>query len=116
MINGAHALLYCENAEKARAFFVDTLGFRHADAGHGWLIFALPPAEIACHPWDPGMAPGAHQLYFMCDDIHRTVAELTAKGVEFTAPVTDEGWGLLTRLRIPGAGDIGLYQPRHPRP
>jgi hypothetical protein len=115
MINGAHALVYCEDADKARAFFRDTLEFGHVDGGRGWLIFALPPSEIACHPADPGTA-GTHELYFMCDDVQETVAELTRKGVEFTRPVTDQGWGIVTRLKIPGGGEAGLYQPRHPLP
>src|SRR5262245_43444690 len=86
---------------------------RHVDAGEGWLIFALPPAEMGIHPVMDGGAE-EHELYFMCDDVEKTVAELKAKGVEVTQPIRDQGWGLVTAFRIPGGGDIGLYQPRHP--
>lgn len=113
MINGVHAIIYTHDADKARAFFRDVLGFPAVDAGHGWLIFALPPAEIAAHPADDG-ASQHHQLYFMCDDVEKTVDELKRKGVKFTKPVTDQGWGMLTTLEIPGGGEISLYQPRHP--
>jgi catechol 2,3-dioxygenase-like lactoylglutathione lyase family enzyme len=112
VINGAHVILFAEDAEAARAFFRDVLGLRSEDAGGGWLIFALPPAEVACHP-----ASGtSHELYLMCDDIDSTVAELEAKGVEFTQQVSDAGFGRLTRMKVPGAGDVGLYEPRHPTP
>jgi catechol 2,3-dioxygenase-like lactoylglutathione lyase family enzyme len=112
MINGAHVILYSRDAEADRDFFRDVLEYGHVDAGRGWLIFTLPPAEIAVHPAD---GPESHELYFMCDDVEATMAELTAKGVEFTQPVTDEGWGLLTRLRLPGGGEVGIYEPRHER-
>ncbi|MGD0618437.1 MAG: VOC family protein [Bryobacteraceae bacterium] len=112
MINGVHAILFGKDADRARAFLRDVLGFRAVDAGHGWLIFALPPTELAVHPDDAGAE--RHELYLMCDNIEATVAELKLKGVEFTAPVTDQGWGKLTRLRIPGGGEMGLYEPRHP--
>ena len=112
MIAGAHAIVYAEDAEAARAFFRDVLGFDGVDAGDGWLIFALPPGELAVHP----AAERRHELFFMCRDIEATVEELTRRGVEFAAPISDEGWGLLTRLRVPGAGEFGLYQPRHPSP
>jgi catechol 2,3-dioxygenase-like lactoylglutathione lyase family enzyme len=117
VIAGAHTILFCEDAEAARAFFRDVLGLRSVDAGDGWLIFVLPPAEVAFHP-GPGWGKdvGAHELFLMCHDLETTVAELEAKGVEFLAPVTDEGYGLMTRFRIPGAGEIGLYQPRHASP
>ncbi len=114
MITSTHAIIYAENAEEARAFLRDVVGLPFADAGDGWLIFQLPPAELGVHP---GMAPeapsGRHQLYFMCDDINATVQELTAKGVTFTGPVSDQGFGLVTSLRIPGGGEIGLYEPKH---
>ena len=113
MITGAHAIVYSSDADADRAFFRDVLGFPSVDAGGGWLIFALPPAELAAHPADPG---GSHELYLMCDEIESTVAELRAKGVEFTAPVSDEGFGLLTSLKLPGGGELGLYEPRHPIP
>jgi catechol 2,3-dioxygenase-like lactoylglutathione lyase family enzyme len=112
MVNGVHAILFGEDAEAARAFFRDVLDLKGVDAGGGWLIFALPPAELAVHPGDKP----SHELYLMCDDLEATMAELTAKGVEFVEPVTDAGWGLLTRLKVPGAGELGLYEPRHPRP
>jgi predicted enzyme related to lactoylglutathione lyase len=111
MINGVHAILYTKDAAAARAFFKSVLGLPSVDAGRGWLIFALPPAEVAAHPAEN---EEKHVLYFMCDDVKKTVAELTKKGVEFTSPVADRGWGLLTSFRIPGGGDIGLYQPKHP--
>jgi catechol 2,3-dioxygenase-like lactoylglutathione lyase family enzyme len=113
MITGAHAIVYSRDADADRAFFRDVLGFPSVDAGGGWLIFALPPAELAAHPADAG---GRHELYLMCDEIEATVADLQAKGVEFSAPVSDEGFGLLTSLKLPGGGELGLYEPRHPIP
>jgi catechol 2,3-dioxygenase-like lactoylglutathione lyase family enzyme len=113
VITGAHAIVYSRDADADRAFFRDVLGFPSVDAGGGWLIFALPPAELAAHPADAG---GRHELYLMCDEIQATVADLQAKGVEFTAPVSDEGFGLLTSLKLPGGGELGLYEPRHPIP
>jgi predicted enzyme related to lactoylglutathione lyase len=89
------------------------LEFPSVDAGGGWLIFGLPPAEVAAHPADEG---GKHELYLMCDDIEATVEELEAKGVKFTAPVSDEGFGLMTSIELPGGGELGLYQPKHPTP
>jgi catechol 2,3-dioxygenase-like lactoylglutathione lyase family enzyme len=112
MINGAHVIIYSRDAEADRAFFRDVLHHPHVDAGGDWLIFKLPPAELALHPVE---GPGSHELYFMCDDVEATVEELTERGVEFTAPVTDEGWGRLTRFRLPGGGEVGMYEPRHPR-
>jgi catechol 2,3-dioxygenase-like lactoylglutathione lyase family enzyme len=117
VIAGAHTIVFAEDAEAARAFFRDVLGFPAVDAGDGWLIFALPPGELAVHPgagWGQGV--GGHQLFLMCEDIEATMADLGSKGAEFVAPVTDEGFGLLTRLKVPGAGEIGLYEPRHPSP
>ena len=113
MITGAHAIVYSGDADADRAFFRDVLGFPSVDAGGGWLIFALPPAELAAHPADAG---GRHELYLMCDEIEATVAALEAKVVEFTGPVSDEGFGLLTSLKLPGGGELGLYEPRHPVP
>lgn len=112
MINAVHTLLYARDAELARAFLRDTLGLASVDAGRGWLIFALPPAELAAHPSDD--EPGKHELFLMCDDVAATVAELRAKGVQFNSDIVDRGWGLLTTLAIPGGGTIGLYQPKHP--
>jgi catechol 2,3-dioxygenase-like lactoylglutathione lyase family enzyme len=117
VISGVHTILFAEDAERARAFLRDVLGFDGVDAGDGWLILALPPGEVAVHPgggW--GRGPGDHVLFLMCHDIERTVAELEAKGAEFVAPIEDEGWGKVTQLKIPGAGEIGLYQPLHPSP
>ncbi|TWP52686.1 extradiol dioxygenase [Lentzea tibetensis] len=113
MIEGVHAIVFGQDAEAARAFFRDVLGLSGVDAGGGWLIFALPPAEVAVHPTD---GEPVHELYLMCKDVHATRAELQTKGVEFVEPVTDQGWGLVTRLKVPGGGDIGLYEPRHPSP
>ncbi|HWM11001.1 MAG TPA: VOC family protein [Solirubrobacteraceae bacterium] len=117
MIAGAHVIVFAEDAEAARAFLRDVLGLRAIDSGDGWLIFALPPTELAIHPgagW--GLGQGQHLLFLMCHDVHATVAELEARGVEFVAPVTDEGYGLVTRFKVPGAGEMGLYQPAHPSP
>ena len=113
MITGVHAIVYAEDAEATRAFLRDVLDLPSVDAGGGWLIFALPPAEIAAHPSDTS---GRHELYLMCDDIESTVAELKAKGVEFVRDISDEGFGLLTALKVPGGGELGLYEPRHPLP
>ena len=117
VIAGAHTIIYSEDAEAARAFFRDVLDFPCVDAGEGWLIFACPPSELALHPgpgW--GRAVAEHELFFMCHDIERTVAELESRKVEFTAPISDEGFGLMTRFKIPGGGEIGLYEPKHPSP
>ena len=113
MINGVHAILYTEDAEADRAFFADVLRFDSVDAGGGWLIFELPPAELAAHPDETG---GRHELYLMCDDVRATVDELKAKGAEIIRDVTDEGFGLMTGIRLPGGGELGLYEPRHPSP
>ncbi len=109
MINGVHALIYAKDADQARAFFRDVLRFPAADVGHGWLIFAMPPAELGIHP---AGSEECHELYFMCDDVRKTMADLKAKGVE-CSPVTSAGWGLVTSFEIPGGGRMGLYQPRH---
>jgi catechol 2,3-dioxygenase-like lactoylglutathione lyase family enzyme len=113
VITGAHAIIFTKDAEGVRAFFRDVLGLSSVDAGDGWPIFALPPAELAAHPTD---ADAHHELYLMCDDIHATVEELKGKGVEFARPVTDAGWGLITALELPGGGELPLYEPRHPTP
>ena len=120
MITGSHAIIYAEDADQARAFFRDVLGFPYVDAHGGWLIFKLPPAELGIHPVggadgpSSGAPSGHHELYLMCDNVEDTVAELTAKGFEFTSAVEDRGFGRMVHLRVPGAGEIGLYQPRHP--
>jgi len=111
MITGVHVILYSRKAEELRAFFRDVLKLPWVDAGRGWLIFAAPPTELAVHPGEE--ESGRHELYMMCDDVHATVAKLTAKGVE-AAPVADRGWGLLTQVRLPDGETIGLYQPKHP--
>jgi hypothetical protein len=111
VIRGAHTILYSTDAEADRAFLRDALGLSHVDAGGGWLVFRLPPGEVAVHP---AGSSGAVELYLVCDDVEQTVAELTGRGVVFDSPVTDEGWGLLTTLRLPGGGRLGLYEARHP--
>jgi catechol 2,3-dioxygenase-like lactoylglutathione lyase family enzyme len=111
VIRGAHTILYSSDAEADREFLRDVLGFPHVDAGGGWLIFRLPPGEVAVHPAETS---GAVELYLVCDDVEATVAELTAGGVRFEQPVSDQGWGRLTELRLPGGGRIGLYEARHP--
>ena len=110
MISGAHVIIYSTNAEADRAFLSDVIGFKSVDAGHGWLIFALPPAEAAVHPAD---ANGAHELYFMCDDLKSEMASLAKKGV-VCSEVQEARWGSITKIRLPGGGEIGLYQPKHP--
>ena len=109
MINGAHVILYSTNAEADRVFIRDVLGFAGVDAGGGWLIFKLPPAEIAMHP----RGVGKHECYLMCDDIEQTLADLTAKGVEISRPVSRESWGLLASIKRPRGADLSLYQPLH---
>jgi catechol 2,3-dioxygenase-like lactoylglutathione lyase family enzyme len=117
VIAGAHTLLYAEDAEAARAFFRDVLDFPSVDAGGGWLIFALPPAELGIHPAERAeQVSGRTELYLMCHDVEDAREELEAKGVEFTAPVSDEGFGLLTRFKVPGAGEAWLYEPKHASP
>jgi predicted enzyme related to lactoylglutathione lyase len=113
VINGVHAIVFSSDAEKVRAFFADVLNLESADAGGGWLIFALPPAELAVHPADDG---GRHELYLMCDDIAATLAEFRSKGVEVAREVSDEGWGLLAAIRLPDGAEFPIYQPRHPSP
>jgi catechol 2,3-dioxygenase-like lactoylglutathione lyase family enzyme len=112
MITGVHGLIFSRDAEGVRAFFRDMLGFPSIATGNGWLIFRLPPAELGVHPGEES----AHQLSFLCDDVHATVAELEGKGVEFAKPITDQGWGLETRIRLPGGGELSLYEPKHPSP
>ena|SRR5689334_17241298 len=111
MITGTHVIVFSRDADADRAFFADVLGHPHVDAGGGWLIFKVPPAELAVHPSD---APTGHELYFMCDDLDATMTELRARGVDFTEAVSEERWGRLTRFRLPGGGEVGMYEPRHP--
>ncbi len=112
MITGLHAIIYANEADKVRAFLRDVLGFKSVDAGHGWLIFAAPPAEIAAHPTDAGEEP-RHQLYLMCDDLSATMKDLQTKGVQCGA-VMEARWGSITSIQLPGGGELGLYQPKHP--
>ena len=113
MITGLHAIVFSPEAEKVRTFFGNVLGFSSVDAGGGWLIFAMPPAELAVHPAD---GDGRHELYLMCDDIHATLAELRNKGVEVARDVADQGWGLLAAIRLPDGSEFPIYEPRHPSP
>jgi catechol 2,3-dioxygenase-like lactoylglutathione lyase family enzyme len=110
MIFGAHVVLYSKNAEADRDFLRDVLGLAHVDAGHGWLIFALPPGEVAVHPAEED---GRHELYLMCDDLAAEIAALGAKGVQ-CSEVHQERWGSITRIQLPGGGKLGLYEPKHP--
>jgi predicted enzyme related to lactoylglutathione lyase len=114
-IIGTHALLYTSEPEAVRALFRDVFGWRHVDAGHGWLIFALPPAELGIHPAEgPTFESGIrHQLSFMCDDIHETIADLRSKGIEVRGEPQDEGYGITMTVVLPGGLDVMLYEPRH---
>jgi catechol 2,3-dioxygenase-like lactoylglutathione lyase family enzyme len=105
--------MFSPEAEKIRAFFADTLGMRSVDAGGGWLIFALPPAELAIHPTD---GESRHELYLMCDDIQATLDELRGKGIEVVRDVSDQRWGLLASIRLPDGSELPIYEPRHPSP
>jgi catechol 2,3-dioxygenase-like lactoylglutathione lyase family enzyme len=111
MITGVHAIVYSKQAEKLRDFFRDVLGFPFVDAGHDWLLFALPPAELGVHPT---REEGSHEFYLICDDIIATLAELRAKGVEQAEPISEQPWGLLAAIRIPGEDRLRIYEPRHP--
>jgi catechol 2,3-dioxygenase-like lactoylglutathione lyase family enzyme len=111
VITGAHVILYSRNPEADRAFLRDLLGLRSVDAGGGWTIVALPPAEVAVHPAETS---GAVELYLVCDDVDRTVADLAARGIAVLDAVTDQGWGRLTAIGLPGGGRVGLYEARHP--
>jgi catechol 2,3-dioxygenase-like lactoylglutathione lyase family enzyme len=112
MIYGLHAILYTPDADKVRAFLRDVLGLKSVDAGHGWLIFAAPPAELAAHPTESGAKPH-HELYLMCDDLTATMKELADKGVQ-CGTITEARWGSITSIPLPGGGELGLYQPKHP--
>jgi catechol 2,3-dioxygenase-like lactoylglutathione lyase family enzyme len=108
---GLHAILYAAEGDATRTFFKDVLGLPFVDAGHGWLIFKAPPAEIAVHPTEQA---GWHELYLMCDDIGKTIAELQAKGVK-TAPIAERPWGRSSSITMPGGEQLGLYEPSHPK-
>jgi hypothetical protein len=110
MVFGAHVIVYSKDAAADRAFLSDVLGFASVDAGHGWLIFALPPSEVAVHPAEDN---GRHELYLMCDDLNAEISRLRKIGVSCSA-VKEERWGSITNIRLPGGGDVGLYQPKHP--
>jgi predicted enzyme related to lactoylglutathione lyase len=117
MITGAHAIIYSSEADEVRAFLRDKLELSGLDIGGGWQIFAMPPTELAVHPTDgdpSSEANGRVELYLQCDDINATVKELESKGVTVTGPVSEQAWGLLTGVRLPGGAEIGLYEPRHP--
>jgi|SRR5947209_6973226 len=110
-ISGAHVIVYSRDPEADRAFFRDVVDYPHVDAGGGWLIFKLPPAEVAFHPGDD---PSSHELYLMCDDLDATMSELSAHGARCRA-ITLARWGRLSSFRLPGGGDVGIYEPQHPR-
>lgn len=110
MITGAHVIVYSKDPEADRAFLRDILNFSNVDAGHGWLIFALPSAEAAFHPSEKN---DIHELYFMCDDLKTTMDSLKAKQVSF-GEMSEQRWGSITTISLPGGGKIGLYQPKHP--
>lgn len=112
MINGAHVIIYSNDAQADRAFLKDVLELRNVDVGHGWLIFALPDSEVAVHPAEIG---GSHELYLMTDDVEAEIARLKGRSIDCDA-VEDMGWGRLTRISLPGGGKLGLYEPRHARP
>jgi catechol 2,3-dioxygenase-like lactoylglutathione lyase family enzyme len=115
MIRGVHTMFYTSQADELRAFLRDKLGFPAHDVGGGWLIMDLPEADMGCHPADPenGAPSGTHAISFYCDNIEKTMAELKAKGVEFTEPVADHGYGLVTHFKVPGDFKVQLYQPRY---
>jgi hypothetical protein len=112
VIRAAHVVLYSKNAVADREFFRDVLKYPFVDAGHDWLIFALPPAEVAVHPSD---TDGVQELFLMCDNVEQFIAEMADRGVACSA-VQAERWGLITRLTLPGGGTLGVYEPRHPSP
>ncbi|WP_435973515.1 VOC family protein [Streptomyces sp. Qhu_M48] len=111
MFTGAHVILYTRDAEADRAFLKDVFGFPHVDAGRGWLVFKLPPAEVAVHPTrdEP-----KHEVYLMCEDLTRTLTELEDRGAEISRAITDQGWGLLAAVRLPSGTELPLYEPQHP--
>lgn len=110
MINGAHIIIYSKDPEADRKFFREVLTFPHVDAGHGWLIFALPAAEAAFHPSEKN---NLHEFYLMCDDLKATMGDLESQNIK-CSEVHEERWGSITKIKLPGGGDLGLYQPKHP--
>ena len=116
MINGSHVIVYSANPDADRTFFRDVLGLPHVDVGHGWLIFGLPPAEVAVHPAEgEAGASSRHELYLMCEDVTRLVSDLQTRGIA-CSPINDQRWGRVVTITLPGGGSIGAYEPRHPRP
>ena len=111
MVHGCHVIFYAKVADRVRGFFKEVLQLGSVDAGRGWLIFALPPAEFAVHPTE---GKPHYELYLMCDNIQDTMKDLQAKGTEFASPVKQEQWGASTAIKLPGGGELGLYEPRHP--
>lgn len=112
MITGAHAIIYTRDADADRAFFRDVLGFPYVDSGDGWLIFALPPAEVALHPAEQS---GRHELYLLCDDVEAFTLEMAQNGIDCT-PIQEQDWGRLTTITLPGGGELGVYESKHARP
>jgi predicted enzyme related to lactoylglutathione lyase len=113
MITGVHAIMFSKKPDRLRALFRDVFGYRYADAGDGWLIFAMPPAELAFHPTNKRTFC---ELYLMCDDINATVEQLKKRGLKFAPRVEDAGWGLLASIKLPDGSHLGLYEPRHATP
>ena len=115
MIRGVHAMFYTADADALRAFFRDKLKLPFTDVGGGWLIFDLPEGDLGCHPAGPeeGARPNTHAISFYCDDVDKTVAELKSRGVEFSGPIEDHGYGFVTRILAPGGLEIDLYQPKY---
>lgn len=111
VLSGTHVIIYSRDAEADRAFLRDVLGLGHVDAGHGWLIFALPPAEVAVHPTDE---QPRHEVYLMCDDLDATVKDLETKGVPIVGAATQLGWGARVVIGLPSGAELAIYQPRHP--
>lgn len=112
LITGAHTIIESNDADADRAFFRDVLGFDSIDAGDGWLIFALPPAELAIHPGNNGR----HELYLMCSDLAATLGQLKSKGAQIKAHIHDQPWGRLASITLPGGSELSIYEPRHPTP
>ena len=118
MITAVHTLLYCDDADQARAFFRDVLEWPYLDEGGGWLIFRTGPSELGVHPTTQGewSSPQKHEISFICDDLEATVTDLKSKGAEFTGQIEDEDYGLTINLRIPGGPEVMLYQPKYEPP
>jgi predicted enzyme related to lactoylglutathione lyase len=113
MINAVHSILFARDADATRTFFADVLELDSVDAGGGWLIFALPPAELAVHPAEEG---SRHELYLMTDDLEATLARLRERGITVSGEPSDQGWGVVAAIEVPGFGSLGIYEPRHPVP